>query len=76
MSAEATVLGYSAERKRGTVHALLQTDQGALRLRLTPADAQALGSELRMKAIAPAGERVADLSDPSAPVLKPGGTLL
>lgn len=68
-----TLLAYSTERKRGTVHALLQTDHGSLRLRLTPADAQALGSELRIKAIAPAGERAAD---PSAPVEKPGGGIL
>lgn len=72
MSEVPTVLAHSCERKRGTVHVLLRTDQGEARFRLTPADAQILGSDLRMRAVHPCGET----RDPSAPIEKPGGGIL
>ena len=69
----ATVLTVgSVARNRGTVHLLLPTDHGPVRLRLTPADAQIIGSQLRLAAVQPGGER----RDPSAPIEKPGGGIL
>ncbi|MBI5768746.1 MAG: hypothetical protein HZA93_13190 [Verrucomicrobia bacterium] len=55
------------------MHLLLRTDLGAQTFRLTPADAQQVGSDLRIKAVHPPGERA---PDPSAPVEKPGGGIL
>lgn len=73
MSGEfATVFGHSVERRRGTVHLLLRTDLGAAAFRLSPADAQQVGSDLRIKAVHLVGERNAD---PSAPITKPSGQL-
>jgi hypothetical protein len=77
---EVTVLGHSAARKPGTVHLFLRTDRGPLTVRMTPADAQAIGTDLRVKAVHPPGERLCDASTHGSgerrPVEKPGGGIL
>jgi hypothetical protein len=75
MNDVATVLGHVIERKAGTVHALLRTDHGPVRLRFTPADATVIGGELRVRAVQPAGEPRNHVAAAAAhlPLEKPGG---
>lgn len=53
-----TVLGHVVNRSSGTVLLHVTTEHGGVTLRFTPADAQIVGSALRLKAVAPAGEKL------------------
>lgn len=68
-----TVLGHAVERRRNAVDLRVVTDQGAVLLRFTFAQATEIGSTLRIAATHQVSDRKPDAN---APIPKPSGQLL